>query len=83
MTWRDNFEETMKTPAIATSDWFACIPTTHRTEAHRLVAMGTTVCVRPAVGGATTVLFDGTDFVAGVFHEAAVAEQFAAAWNLR
>ena len=83
MNWRDHFEETLKTPAIATPDWFACIPAAQRTEAHRLVATGASVCVRPAVGGGTTVLFDGTEFVAGVFHEAAVAEQFAAAWNQR
>ncbi len=83
MTWIERFEETMKTPAIATTGWFECIPTEQREEAHRLVAMGAHVCVKPASGGGCTVLFDDTEFVAGVFQEKAVAEHFAAAWNQR
>ena len=83
MTWIEHFEETMKTPAIATSGWFECIPAAQRNEAHRLVSKGASVSVMPAVGGGSTVLFDDTEFVAGVFQEAAVAEQFAAAWNQR
>jgi hypothetical protein len=83
MTWIERFEETMKTPAIATPGWFECIPLGQREEAHRLVAMGAPVCVKPYVGGGCSVLFDDTEFVAGVFQEAAVAEQFAAAWNQR
>ena len=83
MTWMERFEETMKTPAIATPNWFECIPSAQRDEAHRLVAMGASVCVMPAIGGGSTVLFDDTEFVAGVFQEATVAEQFAAAWNQR
>ena len=73
----------MKTPAIATPAWFDCIPPQQRDEAHRLVAMGAPVCVKPSIGGGSTVLFDDTEFVAGVFQEAAVAEQFAAHWNQR
>ncbi|MBV5340022.1 MAG: hypothetical protein J0665_10780 [Deltaproteobacteria bacterium] len=83
MTWMERFEETMKAPAIATPNWFECIPFAQRDEAHRLVAMGASVCVMPAIGGGSTVLFDDTDFVAGVFQEATVAERFAAAWNRR
>jgi len=84
MNWIDRYEDTLKTPAIATPDWFECIPQAQRDEAHRLVATGTHVCVKPEKGGASiTVLFDDTEFVAGVFQEAAVAEQFAAAWNQR
>lgn len=26
MNWTERFEETLKTPAIATPDWFECIP---------------------------------------------------------
>ena len=81
MNWIDRFEETLKTPAIATHAWFECIPPIQRDEAHRLVAIGAPVCVKPIAGGGTTVLFDDTEFVAGVFQEAAVAERFAAAWN--
>ncbi|MEI6703025.1 MAG: hypothetical protein WCL71_05745 [Deltaproteobacteria bacterium] len=83
MTWIEQFEETMKTPAIATLGWFECIPQAQRDEAHRLVAIGIPVCVMPAIGGGSTVLFDNTEFVAGVFQEAAVAEPFATAWNQR
>jgi len=83
MTWIERFEETMKTPAIATPGWFECIPPAQRDEAHRLVTMGASVCVMPAIGGGSTVLFDDTEFVAGVFQEATVAEQFAATWNQR
>ena len=83
MTWMEQFEETMKTPAIATPGWFECIPPAQRDEAHRLVAIGVSVCVTPAIGGGSTVLFDDTEFVAGVFQETAAAEQFSAAWNQR
>lgn len=83
MTWIECFEETMKTPAIATRGWFECIPPAHCEETHRLVAMGGSVCVMPAISGGSTVLFDDTEFVAGVFQEAAVAEHFAAAWYQR
>ena len=83
MTWMEHFEETMKTPARATPGWYECIPPVQRDEAHRLVAKGVSVSVMPAIGGGTTVLFDDTEFIAGVFQEAAVAEQFAAAWNQR
>jgi hypothetical protein len=84
MNWTERFEETLKTPAIATPDWFKCIPVAQREEAHRLVTTGATVCVKPATcGGSITVLFDDTEFVAGVFQEAVAAEQFAAAWNHR
>ena len=83
MTWIERFEETMKTPAIGTPSWFGCIPPFQRDEAQRLVAMGASVCVMPAIGGGSTVLFDDTEFVAGVFQESVVAEQFAAAWNQR
>ena len=83
MTWIERFEETMKTPAIATPGLFDCIPLAQREEAHRLVATGAPVCVMPAIAGDITVLFDDTEFVAGVFQEAAAAEQFAAAWNQR
>ena len=84
MTWIERYEETLKTPAIATPSWFECIPVAQRDEAHRLVATGAPVCVKPAVGGGSiTVLFDDTEFVAGVFQEATLAEQFAAAWNHR
>jgi hypothetical protein len=83
MTWIERFEETMKTPAIASPAWFGCIPQNQRDEAHRLVAMGAPVCVKPAVGGGSTVLFDDTEFVAGVFQESVAAEQFAAQWNQR
>ena len=83
MTWIERFEETMKTPAIATPGWYECIPPAQREEAHRLIAMGASVCVMPHVGGGSTVLFDDTEFVAGVFQESVVAEQFAAAWNQR
>jgi hypothetical protein len=48
MTWMERFEETMKTPAIATPAWFDCIHLNQREEAHRLVAMGAPVCVKPA-----------------------------------
>jgi hypothetical protein len=81
MTWIERFEETMKAPAIATPGWFECIPAPQRDEAHRLVAMGAPVCVKLAVGGGSTVLFDDTEFVAGVFSESVAAEQFAFAWN--
>ncbi|MEI6703960.1 MAG: hypothetical protein WCL71_10580 [Deltaproteobacteria bacterium] len=84
MNWTERFEETLKTPAIATPDWFKCIPQAQRDEAHRLVATGAPVCVKPSKGGGCiTVLFDDTEFVAGVFQEAVAAEQFAAAWNHR
>lgn len=83
MTWIERFEETMKTPAIATPGWFECIPTEQSEEAHRLVAMGASVCVKPTKSGGSTVLFDDTEFVAGVFQEVEFAEQFAAAWNHR
>lgn len=75
MNWIERFEETLKTPAIATPACFECIPPIQRDEAHRLVAIGAPVCVKPTAGGGTTV------FVAGVFQEAAVAERFAAVWN--
>jgi hypothetical protein len=45
--------------------------------------MGAPVCVKPAKSGGSVVLFDDTEFVAGVFQEASLAEQFAAAWNHR
>jgi hypothetical protein len=83
MTWIERFEETLKTPAIATPSWFECIPQAQRDEAHRLVAMGAPVCVKPAKRGGSVVLFDDTEFVAGVFQEASVAEKFASAWNHR
>jgi 2-phospho-L-lactate guanylyltransferase (CobY/MobA/RfbA family) len=83
MTWIERFEETLKTPAIATPDWFECIPATQREEARRLVETGVHVCVVPSTGGTSAVLFDETEFVAGVFHESAAAEQFAATWNHR
>ena len=83
MNWTERFEETLKTPAIATPDWFNCIPAPQRDEAHRLVATGAPVCVKPAKSGGSIVLFDDTEFVAGVFQEASLAEQFAAAWNHR
>ena len=40
MTWIESFEERLKAPAIATPDWFDCIPAQQRDEAHRLVAIG-------------------------------------------
>lgn len=83
MTWVERFEETLKTPAIATQGWFGCIPLEQHDEAHRLVTLGAAVCVIPAIGGGSKVIFDETEFVAGVFQEAAAAERFAAAWNRR
>ena len=83
MTWIERFEETMKTPAIATPAWYECIPAVQREEAYRLVGIGAPVCVKLTIGGGSTVLFDDTEFVAGVFQEAVVAEQFAAVWNHR
>lgn len=83
MTWIERFEESMKSPAIATPGWFECVPPDQREEAQRLVVKGLSVCVRPASCGCSMVVFDETEFVAGVFQEASVAEQFAAAWNQR
>jgi hypothetical protein len=76
MTWMERFEETIKTPVIATCGWFECMTALQRDEAHRLDANGA-----PALGGGGVVLFDDTEFVVGVFHEAVVAEQIAASWN--
>jgi len=81
MTWIERFEERLKAPAIATPDWFECIPAQQRGEAHRLVAIGAPVYVRPAKSGGCIVLFDDTEFIAGVFSESVAAEQFASAWN--
>ena len=81
MTWLERFEETIKTPAIATLGWFDRMPALQRDEAHRIDANGAPVCVETAVGGGSIVLFDDTEFVVGVFQEAVGAEQFAAVWN--
>ena len=38
MTWREIYEEGLKTPAIGVEAWFQCIPSGQVEEAHRLIA---------------------------------------------
>ena len=85
MTWREKYEEGLKTPAIGVEAWFQCIPSGQVEEAHRL-ASKVPVCVQPQPGAGNPsflVLFDGTEFLAGGFDERSAAESFAGNWNTR
>lgn len=82
MTWSENYAESMKAPSIGTPEWFECIPAQHRSEAKRLVASSTPVCVVPSAKGCK-VIFDGTEFLTGVFGNENDADLFAAAWNVQ
>lgn len=84
MTWTEQFEDQMKTPAIGTPEWFACIPPVQSEAARKLVAHRVPVVVqRKTDSDAPTflILFDGTEFVAGGFDDQVAADRFAEIWN--
>jgi hypothetical protein len=86
MTWREKYEEGLKTPAIGADAWFKCIPSGQTEEAHRLTAAKVPVCVQPQPGVGNPsflVLFEDTEFIAGGFDEKSAAEIFAGNWNAR
>lgn len=83
-TWNEKIEGIVKCPPIGTPEWFACIPPVLANSARELVTNRTPVVVqRQSSAGAPIfqIVFDGTDFVAGGFDDAAAADQFAGAWN--
>lgn len=84
MSWIDKFEEQMKTPAIGTAEWFVCIDPLQREAARQLVDSRTPVVLRrQADSNPSTflIMFDDTEFIAGVFDDKVAAGDFAAAWN--
>lgn len=86
MTYREIYEDVLKTPAISTVEWFQCIPSWQMAEARRLVLAKVPVCVQPqpsAGSPAFLVMFEDTEFLAGGFDEKSAADAFAGAWNSR
>jgi len=84
MTWLEQFENEIKTPAIGSPEWFSCIPAVQVETARQLVAHRTPVVVQrqtDADGPALLVMFDGTEFVTGGFDDEAAAQRFVTAWN--
>ena len=84
MTYREKYEDGMKTPAINSDEWFQCIPNGQVAEAQRLVAAKVPVCVQPQPGAGSPsflVLFEDTEFLAGGFDEKFAADAFAGSWN--
>src|ERR1035437_1955878 len=79
MTWLEQFENDIKTPAIGTPEWFKCIPSVQVETARQLVANRMPVVVQRQSDTdcpALLVLFDGTEFVAGGFDDETDAQRF-------
>jgi hypothetical protein len=85
MTWREQFEENLKSPAIGSSAWYQCIAGDQIDVAQRLVTAKTPVCVQPQQGGSSAfvVVFEDTDFVAAGSDDRDEAERFSSEWNRR
>jgi len=86
-TWRENFEERIKVPAIGTEAWFACCePGPLLAEAKRLVEEKHKVVVEQTATRAPSpatylVKFESTEFVACGFNDQALANEYASVWN--
>lgn len=87
-TWRENFEERIKIPAIGTEAWFACCdPGPLLAEAKRLVeekhkvVVEPSAAVRPGASAIYLIKFESTEFVAGWFNDQALANEYASVWN--
>jgi hypothetical protein len=80
MNWFDNFMEKARIPAIGTPEWLQCIPVNEREVARMLVSESVRVGVVP-MSGIWKIVFDETEFAAGVFSDQAAADEFATNWN--
>lgn len=86
-TWREEFTERIKIPAIGTNAWFECCdPGPLRSEAERLVKEKRPVIIERSASKSPSpamhlVKFEGTDFVACGFNDPVLADEYASAWN--
>ena len=76
------FLENCKVPSIGSDEWIQCIAESERDIARKLVDHSLPVNM-VQVSGNWKVVFDGTEFTAGVFTDHSVAESFANNWNAK
>ena len=74
------FLENSRIPAIGSEEWIRCITENERDIARKLVDHSLPVNI-VQVAGSWKVVFEGTEFTAGVFTDPAAAENFACNWN--
>lgn len=83
-TINQQIADLIKGPPIGSREWLSCIPPAQLVAAQLLVANRVPVVVQQRTDASSpsfSVVFDGTEFVAGSFEDHAAATHFAESWN--